>query len=989
MVKKIVFVMGMVLLFHSSPIVFANNEKSTKEKGPVGYWKFDEGNGKIAKDSSGNGNDGEIKGLESNKTRWVTGKFGKALEFSNIVKGNDGCVVVQGMTNYDFSKGFTVEAWIWIKERPPVPGYYKSEIMGTSFGTAGPGFRFMSSRLALAMSEGGKQFWYVFGVTPQDKNVWYHVAATYDGSVMKIYSNGECVGTSEPGALYGKCNNPLTIGSHAGGKYDGFTGIIDEVKIYDYARPPGDIFKDAVLSDIDVDFKNYYQIGVPSIATEIKDRQLDVSVNVPLKNISDTKNEVKFYCCLFDPEDNVAIKSEKFDMEPGEEKNISFDSMKINTAGEYDADCYFILMKADTGEKVAISKIKIPIKYIPISINIIEPFYRNSIFATQNLEKVVLDVEIELTKDKLKDKKLVVEVKKERGGSEVFVRKEFLEVLPLNKMEFPNDEKLPYGNLVIYAALKDKNNKIITKTNCSLRKLEYKQGEVWLDRDLNWRIDGKPFFLVSGYVACKNPYFTAQQTSTQLDPADLARGIKKISNLLSYNRIPRLYFESLQRGKITEEFLNWYREQIRKEMASPGLFGYMLGDEPELKRFSPEIMKVLYDLLWEEDPYHPAYIINSTNVSARQYVNCADFILRDIYPNFFRNVKINDCSLVIEGIADFIKFTNKKQVGFMCQAFNYSDIRSEDERVPSFIELRHQNIIALTVGAKCSIAFNLTYDHYPEFYIGLPYIAQELNYLSKAVMAPGSKLEVKTDSGKIRTLLKDANRGLFLFAANIDKEARNVKFTVPGISKYSNTLYVISEDRSVDITNDSFTDKMEPFSAHVYTTSKEKTGLLSLEEIEKKIDGVNNARKKPGNLAFLMYAEKPRRVSASSGQNVQNQTSGYLWHVVDGIIDKPPMQGLDAVAWIDNNLPSWIEVKLDKEYRVSRVIVYTAYKSLKDYQVQAYISGDWKTVDTVANNSKDVITHKFEPVTTDRIRLWVTAKNVENAIVTEIEVYEK
>lgn len=45
---------------------------------PVGYWKFDEGNGTVAYDSSEYGNDGTLYGSCS----WVDGKYGKALWFS-------------------------------------------------------------------------------------------------------------------------------------------------------------------------------------------------------------------------------------------------------------------------------------------------------------------------------------------------------------------------------------------------------------------------------------------------------------------------------------------------------------------------------------------------------------------------------------------------------------------------------------------------------------------------------------------------------------------------------------------------------------------------------------------------------------------------------------------------------------------------------------------------------------------------------------------
>src|SRR4030042_1528239 len=48
----------------------------TAEEGLVGYWNFDEGNGDVAADSSGNKNDGKLV----RNPEWVDGKFGKALK---------------------------------------------------------------------------------------------------------------------------------------------------------------------------------------------------------------------------------------------------------------------------------------------------------------------------------------------------------------------------------------------------------------------------------------------------------------------------------------------------------------------------------------------------------------------------------------------------------------------------------------------------------------------------------------------------------------------------------------------------------------------------------------------------------------------------------------------------------------------------------------------------------------------------------------------
>jgi hypothetical protein len=47
----------------------------------VGVWLFDEGEGEVIRDSSGNGNDGNVA-----QSKWVDGKFGDAVEFTGSGK---------------------------------------------------------------------------------------------------------------------------------------------------------------------------------------------------------------------------------------------------------------------------------------------------------------------------------------------------------------------------------------------------------------------------------------------------------------------------------------------------------------------------------------------------------------------------------------------------------------------------------------------------------------------------------------------------------------------------------------------------------------------------------------------------------------------------------------------------------------------------------------------------------------------------------------
>lgn len=91
------------ICFMAIYLVFASVSYAIDPATCVGKWKFDEGFGNVAKDSSGKGNDGEILG----GAKWVDGYFGKALEF----EGRNSCVKVPNDPSLDGDE-VTVMAWV-------------------------------------------------------------------------------------------------------------------------------------------------------------------------------------------------------------------------------------------------------------------------------------------------------------------------------------------------------------------------------------------------------------------------------------------------------------------------------------------------------------------------------------------------------------------------------------------------------------------------------------------------------------------------------------------------------------------------------------------------------------------------------------------------------------------------------------------------------------------------------------------------------------
>ena len=88
----------LVSIWASSPFI----GEAKEQKGLVGYWKFDEGSGKKAIDSSDHENHGMITG----KPKWVKGQFGEALELDGAT-----FVEVQDSASLDIFDKLTMQAW--------------------------------------------------------------------------------------------------------------------------------------------------------------------------------------------------------------------------------------------------------------------------------------------------------------------------------------------------------------------------------------------------------------------------------------------------------------------------------------------------------------------------------------------------------------------------------------------------------------------------------------------------------------------------------------------------------------------------------------------------------------------------------------------------------------------------------------------------------------------------------------------------------------
>ncbi len=221
----------------------------------IACWSFDEG-GEICKDSVGNFNGKIANNMRA--VKWVDGRKGKALHFDCPVNKNDrntsGAVVAEGFPT-DFRSGITVECWVKMdKEADWQRRVYN--LVTFAPGNYGPGFilYYNWAYYMFLSGPGGpdahKTQWNAPAPVPDFRNQWIHVCATFDGKKGRVYIDGKLLGETKTEVVYypqKSKTSSLTIGSGWAGLANGFPGIIDEVKIYNYALPASEIVKNAKL----------------------------------------------------------------------------------------------------------------------------------------------------------------------------------------------------------------------------------------------------------------------------------------------------------------------------------------------------------------------------------------------------------------------------------------------------------------------------------------------------------------------------------------------------------------------------------------------------------------------------------------------------------------------------------------------------------------------------------------------------------------------
>jgi len=222
------------------PIDVATLSSGGLTSGLVGHWTFDEGNGFVADDSSGNGRTGTIGGPSWS---WIPGRFGSALHFA----GGDQ-VTVPGLPQA--TESYSVAAWVFFASSELVGPSSIANVLNTE--TPAGGWALYATLYPSGYTGYAFRYWvgppleYEMS-SPAPCNclildTWVHLAAVLDAtaSSLSLYVNGALEHQVNTTAAITPGATTLDIGR---AQAPGFmlTGAIDDVAIYDRALVPEEV----------------------------------------------------------------------------------------------------------------------------------------------------------------------------------------------------------------------------------------------------------------------------------------------------------------------------------------------------------------------------------------------------------------------------------------------------------------------------------------------------------------------------------------------------------------------------------------------------------------------------------------------------------------------------------------------------------------------------------------------------------------------------
>ncbi|MCX6327823.1 MAG: hypothetical protein NT144_14445 [Bacteroidia bacterium] len=252
--------------------------------------------------------------------------------------------------------------------------------------------------------------------------------------------------------------------------------------------------------------------------------------------------------------------------------------------------------------------------------------------------------------------------------------------------------------------------------------------------------------------------------------------------------------------------------EIKTFMDHPALLGWYIADEPTANNISPDQLEEIYQIVKENDPWHPVSIVfMAPYLSSGIYINSLDIVMADPYP-------IPDSPVTMVGdVAGQLhaEFKGKKPVWIVPQAFGGGEWWGREPTIQEIRSMTWQSIIKGATGIQYFVRQGLNY--FPKSaatWSVCGRMAMEVAELTPWLLSDEETLPVESYSKNIIVSSRLHNGQLIVMAVNKINEPAGAVIRIKGVNNAIGRL--LFENRSVAVTGGLITDYLAPFGSQVY-----------------------------------------------------------------------------------------------------------------------------------------------------------------------------
>ncbi|MDP8217155.1 MAG: LamG domain-containing protein [Candidatus Theseobacter exili] len=628
-----------------------------------------------------------------------------------------------------------------------------------------------------------------------------------------------------------------------------------------------------------------------------------------------------------------------------------------------------------------------------LNLRMIEPFYRNNIYATEKIKNIKFKVFF----DENISKKLSLDVSL-KLNSKVLNSKKIKEVKNGQEISFPIDN-LQTGNYCLLLEADVNGKKLKHKTE--IKKLPLWPSEVRINDKLQVLVNGKPFVPVgwrwkhrekNGFFRHKellnninmvfHPlyYSTFSEIKNFLDVCEEYNLKAIISPYIMNTMMMRKLVKGSKKppsSLILKQELKKLEDVVKMLNKHPALLAWYVADEPKAHRVKPYFLKRIYKTIRKADPFHPCIVANTHISGVKEFIDCADIMMPDKYLNFQTDGVPQMLPKKIFDILNAAK--GKRPVWIITQAFNWTDLigsqNNPRSRGPNYVEFRNNVFLAVTAHASGFVWVDAKRAYTtPAVRYGYSYLSKELQILRNAIVAPvaSNEIQIRPDGIPISTVLKKTGNKFYYFAVNYSNTNQNVHFVFPN---HKNTkLLVVSEGRITGTnTLGALSEHFLPNQTHIYTNdiNPELLSLLSVDEIEGKIARKQRENIQQGNVltgkpgVTLSLVVTNDKFTQQCLKKEESRTTNLMLKI---LTDNDTINVDSPKCLLTHN--QWMQMIFASPEIVNRIEITTApQQTIKKGVVEVLKGKEWVKVGAIENNSSKKISIKTDSISISGIKI--------------------